>query len=383
VPHQLLRIVDANLNRSAEGLRVLEDIARFVLSDATLSQQLRTIRHSLAEVGESLGIILLEERDSEHDVGRENVIARPPSASASRPSVIASHPSVIASRRRGNLNRQSYPDLVSLVEANANRVEESLRVLEELAKLDELSSKLDAVKFEKVRFLLYSVEKEMVSRLTRQDKMKELTGLYVIVDRQVLGGRDELDVAREVIQGGAKVIQLRDKQRSMVELLPIAERLKELCLKAGILFIINDYLDLALAVDADGLHIGYGDLPVHVARRELPMAKIIGSSVTTVSRAIEVGDEGADYISVGSMFPTESKEGAIVVGLDMLKQVREAVSSPVVAIGGIDKSNIGEVIAAGADCVAVISAVLSKPDVKKATKGLVNEIRKAKRKCQG
>jgi len=376
VPHQLLRIVDANLNRSAEGLRVLEDIARFVLNDATLSQQLRSTRHSLAEVGESLGIILLEERDSEHDVGRENVIARPPSASASRPSVIAS-------RRRSNLNRQSYPDLVSLVEANANRVEESLRVLEELAKLDELSSRLNAVKFEKVRFLLYSVEKEMVSGLTRQDKLKGLTGLYVIVDRQFLGGRDELEVAREVIQGGAKVIQLRDKQRSMVELLPVAERLKELCLKAGILFIINDYLDLVLAVDADGLHIGYGDLPVHVARRELPMTKIIGSSVITVSRAIEAGGAGADYISVGSMFPTGSKEGAIVVGLDMLKQVREAVSSPVVAIGGIDKSNVGKVIAAGADCVAVISAVLSKPDVKKTTKGLVNEIRKAKRKCQG
>jgi len=376
VPHQPLRIVDANLNRSVEGLRVLEDVARFVLNDATLSQQLRSTRHSLAEVGESLGIILLEERDSKHDVGRENVIARPPS-------VIANRPSVIASRRRSNLSRQSYPDLASLVGANANRVEESLRVLEELAKLGELSSKLDAAKFEKVRFRLYSVEKEMVSRLTRQDKLKELTGLYVIVDRQVLGSRDELEVAREVIQGGAKVIQLRDKQRSMVELLPVAERLKELCLKAGILFIINDYLDLALAVDADGLHIGYGDLPVHVARRELPAAKIIGSSVTTVSRAIEAGDEGADYISVGSMFPTESKEGAIVVGLDMLKQVREAVSSPVVAIGGIDKSNVGEVIAAGADCVAVISAVLCTPDVKKATKGLVSEIRKARRKCQG
>jgi thiamine-phosphate pyrophosphorylase len=376
VPHQPLRIVDANLNRSVEGLRVLGDVARFVLNDATLSQQLRGTRHSLAEVGESLGIILLEERDAEHDVGRENVIARPPS-------LITSRPSVIASRRRSNLNKQSYPDLASLVGANANRVEESLRVLEELAKLDELSSKLDAAKFEKMRFRLYSVGKEMVSRLTRQDKLKELTGLYVIVDRQVLGGRDELEVAREVIQGGAKVIQLRDKQRNMVELLPVAEKLKELCLKAGILFIINDYLDLALAVDADGLHIGYGDLPVHVVRRELPAAKIIGSSVTTVSRAIEAGGEGADYISVGSMFPTESKEGAIVVGLDTLKQVKEAVSSPVVAIGGIDQSNVGEVIAAGADCVAVISAVLSTPDIKKATKGLVNEIRKAREKCQG
>lgn len=364
MPHQPLRIVDANLNRSAEGLRVLEDVARFVLNDVTLSQQLRTIRHNLADAGRSLGIILLEERDSEHDVGRENATA---------------------SRRRSNLKeaKQSYPDLISLVEANANRVEESLRVLEELAKLAGLSSRLDAVKFEQARFSLYSVEKAMVAKLTRQDKVKQLTGLYVILDRQALAGRDELEVAGEIVQGGARVIQLRDKQSYKGELLPIAQGLKELCAKSGVLFIVNDYLDLALAVDADGLHLGQKDLPVHIARRELPIDKIIGSSVTTVSRAIEMRDEGADYIAVGSMFPTRGKEGAVVVGLDMLQQVKKAISSPLVAIGGIDESNVGEVIAAGADCVAVINAVLGKPDVRKATRQLVSQIKRAKRKCQG
>jgi thiamine-phosphate pyrophosphorylase len=380
MPHQPLRIVDANLNRSAEGLRVLEDVARFVLNDATLSQQLRTIRHNLADAGRSLGIILLEERDSEHDVGisKENATASPSSA-------IASRPSVIASRRRSNLKeaKQSYPDLISLVEANANRVEESLRVLEELAKLEGLSSRLDAVKFEQARFSLYSVEKAMVAKLTRQDKVKQLTGLYVILDRQALAGRDELEVAGEIVQGGARVIQLRDKQSYKGELLPIAQGLKELCAKSGVLFIVNDYLDLALAVDADGLHLGQKDLPVHIARRELPIDKIIGSSVTTVSRAIEMSDEGADYIAVGSMFPTRGKEGAVVVGLDMLQQVKKAISSPLVAIGGIDESNVGEVIAAGADCVAVINAVLGKPDVRKATRQLVSQIKRAKRKCQG
>jgi thiamine-phosphate pyrophosphorylase len=369
MPHQPLRIVDANLNRSAEGLRVLEDVARFILNDAVLSQQLRTIRHNLADAGRSWGIILLEERDSERDVGRENATATPPSG--------------IASRRRSNLNKQSYPNLISLVEANANRVEESLRVLEELARLSELSSKLDAVKFEQARFSIYSVERELVSRLTRQDKVKQLAGLYVILDRQSLSGRDELEVATEIIQGGARVIQLRDKQSYKGELLPIAQGLKELCAKSGVLFIVNDYLDLALAVDADGLHLGQKDLPVHVARRELPIDKIIGSSVTTVSRAIEMRDEGADYISVGAMFPTKGKEGAVVVGLDMLKQVRQAIVSPLLAIGGIDERNVGQVIAAGADCIAVISAVLGKPDVKKATKRLVNQIKGAKRKCPG
>ena len=373
MPHQPLRIVDANLNRSAEGLRVLEDVARFVLNDAALSRQLRTIRHNLADAGRSLGIILLEERDSEHDVGisKENATAGPSS--------------VIASRRRSNLKeaKQSYPDLISLVEANANRVEESLRVLEELAKLAGLSSRLDAVKFEQARFSLYSVEKAMVAKLTRQDKVKQLTGLYVILDRQALAGRDELEVAGEIVQGGARVIQLRDKQSYKGELLPIAQGLKELCAKSGVLFIVNDYLDLALAVDADGLHLGQKDLPVHIARRELPIDKIIGSSVTTVSRAIEMSDEGADYIAVGSMFPTRGKEGAVVVGLDMLQQVKKAISSPLVAIGGIDESNVGEVIAAGADCVAVINAVLGKPDVRKATRQLVSQIKRAKRKCQG
>jgi thiamine-phosphate pyrophosphorylase len=351
VPHQPLRIVDANLNRSAEGLRVLEDVARFILDDADLSRRLRTVRHRLTRAGSSLGTALLSERDSEHDAGREN------------------------------LPGKSYPDLISLVEANASRVEESLRVLEELARLDELSATLDAAAFEQARFTLYPVEKEMVSRLSRQDKLRQLTGLYVILDRQALAGRDELELARETIQGGAKVIQLRDKQSSAGELLPLALRLKELCFKSGVLLIINDYLDLALAAGADGVHLGPMDLPPAVARRELPLDRLIGCSVTTVSGAVRAKKEGADYISVGSMFPTGNKKSAVVVGLERLKKVKEAVSPPVVAIGGIDESNVGEVIAAGADCIAVIDAVLGKPDARKAARQLLRQIRKAKRKC--
>ncbi|MFB0556450.1 MAG: thiamine phosphate synthase, partial [Dehalococcoidia bacterium] len=339
--------IDANINRASEGLRLLEDIARFILNDAGLSQQLKAMRHSLVEETKILCVKLLSQRDAEQDVGvgKENVIAREA--------------------------KQSQQDLSGVITANAKRVAESLRVIEELAKLPEMSPMLNSTKFEQLRFSLYSLEQRLTSRILRQDKVKQLAGLYVILDRQALAGRDELEIAEQVIQGGAKVIQLRDKQSSKAELLPIAQKLKALCDKSGILFIINDYLDLVLAVAADGVHIGQRDLPLPIIRKELPIDKIVGCSVRTVSQAIKAQNEGADYIAVGSIFPTPTKKDATVVGVNRLKQIRQAVSSPLVAIGGINEDNIGEVMAAGADSVAVISAVLSKGDVKGAVQRLV------------
>ena len=355
---QPLRIIDANLNRSSEGLRLLEDVARFILNDATLSQQLKTIRHDLAEETKSLGVKLLSHRDSEHDVGvgKENVIM----------------PDV----------KQSQQGLLGTITANAKRVEQSLRVIEETAKLPQISPMLNPAKFEQARFTLYTLEQKLISEILRQDKIKQLAGLYVILDRQALAARNELTIGEQVIQGGAKAIQLRDKQASKAELLPVAEKVKHLCHKHSILFIMNDYLDLALAVDADGLHIGQKDLPLPIVRHTLPIDKIVGCSVTTVSQAIKAQSEGADYIAVGSIFPTKTKGNAVVVGVDRLKQIRRAVTSPLVAIGGINEDNIEQVMAAGADSVAVISAVLTQEDVKKAAQRLVAGMDTAKRKCQ-
>ena len=335
MPLQLLRIIDANLNRSAEGLRVLEDIARFLLNDARLTQKLRTIRHSLAHETRPLSTKLLSQRDSARDVGisEENVAAK------------------------SEATWQSHEDLADLVRANAKRVGESLRVMEELAKLPEMDSFLDSVEFEQARFTIYTLEQELLSRVLRQDKTKRISGLYVILDRQALAGRDEIEIASRVIEGGASVIQLRDKQGSKSELVLIARKLKELCAKAGILLIINDYLDLALAIDADGLHIGQEDLPLPIIRREMPIDKIVGCSVNTVSQAVRAQKEGADYIAVGSIFPTATKKGATVVGINGLKEVKHAISCPLVAIGGINEDNAGRVMAAGADSIAVISAV--------------------------
>jgi thiamine-phosphate pyrophosphorylase len=261
-----------------------------------------------------------------------------------------------------------------MVVANARRVQESLRTLEELAKVPGITPKLDPEKFKQARFALYTIEKDLLSKLLRQDKTKHLSGLYAIIDTQALKGRSHVEAASQAIRGGAKTIQLRDKIKSKKELLPIAEQLKNLCAEHNVLFIVNDYLDLALAVDADGLHLGQDDLPIKVARRLLPMDKVLGGSARTIAQATTAQSEGADYIAVGSMYPTTSKEMAEVVGPGRLRQIREAVSLPLVAIGGINRDNVAEVMAAGADAVAVIRAVLEAEDIEKATRQIVNRI---------
>ncbi len=336
-----MRIIDANLNRIGEGLRLLEDLARLILNDATLSQQLKTMRHGILEKDWSFNQQLLQARDSEGDVGIN--IEAP---------------------------EGEKRELTTMVVANSRRVQESLRTIEELAKLPDV--KLDPDKFKQARFDLYTIEQNLLSRLLRQDKVKRLPGLYVIIDTPALKGRSHVEVASQAIRGGAKVVQLRDKIQSKKELLPIAEQLKKLCAEHDVLFIMNDHFDLALAVDADGLHLGQDDLPVKVARKLLPIDKILGRSTRTVDQAVAAESEGADYIAVGSMYPTPTKETAQVVGPERLRQIRQAVSLPLVAIGGINKDNAAEVMAAGADSLAVIRAVVQAEAPEEAARQLVD-----------
>jgi len=340
---QRLRIIDANLNRAGEGLHLLEDLARLILNDANLTQQLKTIRHEILRGDWSFNQQLIQSRNSEDDVGID--IEAP--------------------------GEEKQRELPIMVVANARRVQESLRILEELAKIPGTTPKLDPEKFKKARFALYTIEQELLSKLLRQDKTKHLTGLYAIIDSQTLGGRSHIEVASQLIRGGAKIIQFRDKLRDKSERLSITQRLKELCSKHGVLFIVNDYIGLVLATDADGLHLGQKDLPVSVARRLLPIDKIIGCSVTTVDQAKAAESSGADYIAVGSIYPTSSKETAKVVGLGRLRQIRQAVNLPLVAIGGINRDNVAEVSAAGADAVAVISAILQAEDVEEAARQII------------
>ncbi len=351
--HQMLRIIDANCNRIGEGLRFLEEVARFILDDASLSKKLKAIRHSIVRSIGKLGVKLISERDSESDVGA----------------------------RAKSLGKQH--DLPSLITANAKRVEEGLRVIEELSKVPELSLVLNSLHFQQARFQLYTLEKNLLSRILRQQKITRLSGLYVILDTQVLGKRDAVEAAMQAIRGGARVLQLRDKRSEKGELLAIARKLKDACCQTDTLFIVNDHLDIALAVDADGLHIGQEDLPLTIARKELPIDKIIGCSTTTLKQALKAQTEGADYIAVGAMFSTPTKKEATVVGVKRLQQIKQKISVPIVAIGGINRDNVTEVVAAGADAMAVISAILHQDDIEKATRQMVSKIeqkRKTNRK---
>ena len=302
------------------------------------------MRHSLVESLSGFGPGLLSQRNSEADVG-------------------------------GNIESVSQrQDLPSLVTANAKRVEEGLRVIEELAKLPEIGPVLHSEDFERARFKLYTLERSLLSKVLRQQKITRLTGLYVIIDTQTLGLKNEVETARKAIRGGARIIQLRDKHHSKGELLAIAQKLKGLCHKSDTLFIINDHLDIALAAGADGLHIGQTDLPLSAVRRELPIDKIVGCSTTTLAQAMRAEADGADYVAVGSIFPSQTKGGSTVIGLERLRQIKQGISIPLVAIGGISRDNIAQVMAAGADSTAVISAVLAQQNVERATRQLVREI---------
>ncbi len=349
IPTDQLRIIDANLNRIGEGLRVLEEFARLSLNDTALTQQLKNMRHKMVNVDTELQTQLLQARDAEGDVGSDMEAD----------------------------GEDKSRDVSEAIIANARRVQESLRVMEEIAKAPGLA--LDSDEYRKARFALYTIEKELLSRMLRKDKTKRLAGLYVIIDTAWLKGRSHIEVASQAIRGGAKVIQLRCKERSIREFLSIAGDLKKLCAEHDVLFIVNDSLEVALAVGADGLHVGQEDLPVATARRLLPIDKILGCSVRTVDEARVARSDGADYLGVGAIYPTSTKEAAEVIGLTKLREIRQAVDLPIVAIGGINKSNLKAVMKAGADAAAVISAVMGAADVEKATRQLVNIIEEEER----
>ena len=344
----MLRLVDANLDRLGEGLRVLEDVSRFLLNDAVLSKRLKTLRHTLVNDLGPLERELLSARRVAEDVG------------APKAKRVASQ----------------HEDLLALVVANSRRVQESLRVLEEFSRISGTSLSGKAAGFEAARFELYDLEQQLAGRLLRHDKAGRLKGLYLVLDAAALEGRDEVRVAAAAIRGGCKTIQLRDKLRSKEELLTTARKLGGLCAEKGVLFIVNDHIDIALAVNADGVHLGQDDLPLAEARRILPIDMLIGCSTHSVAEAVKAQTNGADYVAVGSIYPTTSKEKFKLVGLDTLRRARLKVSLPLIAIGGINHSNVQGVMKAGADSVAVISAVLGADDVEKAARRLAAKMKR-------
>jgi thiamine-phosphate pyrophosphorylase len=205
-------------------------------------------------------------------------------------------------------------------------------------------------------------------------------GLYVVTDEKLSKGLTHTEIARRAIAGGADVIQLRDKTCDCAYLYRCAEEIRDIAREAGMPLIVNDRLDVALQTGADGVHLGQADTPLKFARRVAPKGFVIGVSAGKMQEALDAERDGADYIGLGPIFPTASKSDAgEACGLGLLREVKSRVSIPVVAIGGIGAGNAADVIRAGADGIAVISAVVSQDDIAAAARSLKAIIGSCKR----
>lgn len=194
--------------------------------------------------------------------------------------------------------------------------------------------------------------------------------LYAVTDRHWLNGRTLYSVVKESLDGGVTLVQLREKDLDESCFMEEAKDLKKLCHEYNVPLIINDNVDITLAIDADGVHVGQKDMEVSDVRLKLGPDKIIGVSAQTVEQAKLAEEQGADYLGVGAVFPTSSKEDAKDVSYETLKVICEAVSIPVVAIGGITQENVSKLAGSGICGIAVISAIYAQPDIKEASKEL-------------
>ena len=199
---------------------------------------------------------------------------------------------------------------------------------------------------------------------------KEQLLLYAVTDRHWLGEKTLREVVEESLQGGATFIQLREKHLDHAAFLQEAKEIKALCRQYGVPFVIDDDVDLALEVDADGVHVGQSDMEAGNVREKLGPDKIVGVSARTVEQALLAQQRGADYLGVGAVFPTGSKDDAKLLDHQVLRDICAAVSIPVIAIGGITRENVQELFGTGVCGVAVISAIYGQGDVRQAAQDM-------------
>ncbi|QDV33915.1 thiamine phosphate synthase [Tautonia plasticadhaerens] len=322
----LARILDASANRAREGLRVVEDYARFVLDDPGLTRRLKDVRHRLGEGIRGLDVDrLLTSRDTPGDVGTHIMAADEGARSNAR----------------------------AVLVANFKRTAEALRSLEEYTKITDqwLSGR-----FEVLRYDVYTIEKRMMAAVVARQGLGGAR-LYVLV-----GGLPTLGdltwVVEEAIAGGADVIQYREKGLPDRVILHRAREVRILTAQAGVRFIMNDRPDLARLASADGVHLGQEDVSVRDARRVVGPNALIGVSTHEPAQLEAAIRDGANYLGVGPVFPSETKAFDALAGLAYVRHAAEATNLPWFAIGGVDESNLDQLLDAGASRVAVSSAVV-------------------------
>ncbi len=326
----VLRILDANLNRAREALRVIEDYARFALDDADAAAAAKAARHELREIAAAIGgEELSAARDILSDAGRD---AKTP----------------------GELERRDAEDVVRAAFA---RLSESARSIGEFAKIAHPAA---AERAERLRYRGYELEQRMLLRGQRREKFRRVR-LYVIVT-EVLCRGDWRTVADAALRGGAGCIQLREKGLSDAELLGRARALCDMAHARGALFIMNDRPDIARLAGADGVHVGQDDLTVRQVRRIAGARMLVGLSTHSVEQVRAAIEQAPDYIAVGPMFATATKPQPHIPGISLLREARAMTALPLVAIGGVSAGNTGGLFAAGASAVCACSAVVSSDD---------------------
>jgi thiamine-phosphate pyrophosphorylase len=339
---EVYRILDANFNRAREALRVMEDFARFALNDATISAAAKELRSRMQEIYQHFPANeLLAARDTVGDVG--TAIASP--------------------------TEYARADAAAVATAAGKRLTEALRTLEEYAKV---AAPDEAARLEALRYQAYTLEQRIAQRLA-VGKRFESVRLYVLLTSKLCKG-EPLTVAEAAIAGGADCIQLREKDMPDGQLLELAKKVCQLARRRGALFIVNDRPDIAAIIGADGVHLGQDDLPISAARRVLPAGTLVGRSTHNIAQARAAADDGADYIGVGPMFATTTKDAGPLAGPEYLKQVVAQIATAHVAVGGISSANVAQVVAAGARRVAVCSAIIAAQDPAAAAKAIRTQI---------
>lgn len=312
------RILDANLDRAREGLRIIEEWCRFGLNSVQLSQECKQLRQELASWHSPE---IRAARDTPGDPGTE-----------------LTHP-----------QEQQRASLGVLLQANLCRVEEALRVLEEYGKL--YHPKMGGA-FKQMRYRVYTLESHLLGYQRHQLLVQ--SHLYLVTSPS----EALLTTVEAALQGGLTLVQYRDKTTNDIERLEIAQKLRQLCQRYGAIFIMNDRVDLALAVNADGVHLGQQDMPIAFARQLLGPQRIIGRSTTNPEEMQRAIQEGADYIGVGPVFETPTKAGKAAAGLEYVRFAAKHSPIPWFAIGGIDVNNVNDVISSGAERIAVVRSLM-------------------------
>ena len=328
------RILDANLDRAREGLRIIEEWCRLGLNNQPLAEECKQIRQ---ELGSWHSWELRQARDTPGDVGTD-----------------LSHP-----------QEEERESIEQLLQANLCRAQEALRVLEEYSKLYNVEM---ASACKQMRYRVYTIESSLFNSYRHQQLHN--APLYLVTSPEP----EILKTIEAALKGGLNLVQYRDKEGKDSDRLEMADKLCQLCHRYNALFIVNDRVDIALAVDADGVHLGQNDAPISFAREILGQNKIVGLSTTNKQELNRAIAHKADYVGVGPFYETPTKPGKAALTQEYIDYVKAKCPVPWFAIGGIDLNNLSGILTTGAQRVAVVRAIMRSEQPTQTTRQFLSQL---------